>query len=197
VARAGPFTNLRVALVQVLAYRSYASVAGALAILTFFLAVLFPNFGLVGEIFADANVPIAVKLSITLSLLGGIGTNFSLLSATYTVAIAVLFGLTVAMIVFSVKQRRGAATRRSIALGSGAMLSGALGIGCAACGSLLVSAIVPSLGAAGALTMLPLDGQEFGILSVALLFVSLLLVSKNIAESAACALDPGGRDQGR
>ncbi|OGA43295.1 MAG: hypothetical protein A3G25_13000 [Betaproteobacteria bacterium RIFCSPLOWO2_12_FULL_63_13] len=196
MTRAGHLTDLGVALGRVFVHPAYVLLAGALAILTFLLAVLVPNFGLISEIFADASVPMAAKLGIALSLLGGIGTNFSLLSAGYTVAIAILFGLTVAMIAFSIRQRSIGATRRSIALGSGAMLSGVLGIGCAACGSLIMGAVVPFLGIAGAVAMLPLDGQEFGILSVALLFISLLLVSKNIAESAACALLPDGGDQG-
>lgn len=67
-------------------------------------------------------------------------TNFSLLSAGYTIAIAVLFGITTAMIAYLVKQRRIAAARQNIAIGSGAMASGVLGIGRAACGSLIAGA---------------------------------------------------------
>jgi hypothetical protein len=118
-----------------------------------------------------------------------------LLSAGYTIAIAVLFGLTTAMIAYLVKQRRIAAAGQSIAIGSGAVMSGALGVGCAACGSLIVGVVLPSLGAAGALAALPLNGEEFGILSVALLFVSLLLVSRNIAESIACPVAQTGDAQ--
>ena len=180
--------NLRVAFGQVFAYPSYIALAGVLAILVFLLAVWFPNLGLITQVFSDSNVPLAATLGIALSLLGGIGTNFSLLAAGYTVAIAVLFGLTTAMIAYLVKQRRMAAAGQSIAIGSGAAVSGVLGVGCAACGSLIVGVVLPSLGAAGALAALPLNGEEFGILSVALLFVSLLLVSKNITESIACPL---------
>lgn len=178
--------NLRAALGQVFAHPSYIALAGVLAILAFLLAVWFPNLGLIGEVFSGSNAPLAAKLGIALSLLGGIGTNFSLLSAGYTIAIAVLFGITAAMIVYLVKQRRIAAAGQNIAIGSGAMASGVLGVGCAACGSLILGAILPSLGAAGALAALPLNGEEFGILSVALLFISLLLISKNIAEPIVC-----------
>lgn len=180
--------NLRAAFGQVFVYPSYIILASVLAILAFLLAVLFPNFGLIGQVFSDSGAPLTAKFSITLSLLGGIGTNFSLLSAGYTIAIAVLFGLTAAMIAYLVMQRRLAAAGQNIAIGSGAMASGVLGIGCAACGSLIAGAILPSLGAAGALAALPLNGAEFGILSVALLFVSLLLISKSITEPNICPL---------
>ena len=187
--------NLRVAFGQVFAYPSYIALAGVLAILAFLLAVWFPNLGLIAQVFSGSNAPLAATLGIALSLLGGIGTNFSPLSAGYTIAIAVLFGLTTAMIAYLVKQKRIAAAGQSIAIGSGAAVSGVLGVGCAACGSLIVGVVLPSLGAAGALAALPLNGEEFGILSVALLFVSLLLISKNIAESIACPLAQAGNAQ--
>ncbi|MGP1680424.1 MAG: hypothetical protein ACTS6J_25130 [Burkholderiales bacterium] len=180
--------NLRVAFGQVFAYPAYAALAGALAILVFLLAVWFPNLGLIAQVYSGSTASLAATLGIALGLLGGIVTNFSLLSAGYTIAIAILFGLTTAMIAFLVQQRRIAAAGRSIAVGSGAIVSGVVGIGCAACGSLILGVVLPSLGAAGALAALPLQGEEFGILSVALLFVSLLLISKNIAESIACPL---------
>ena len=180
--------NLRIAFRRVFAYPAYIVLAVALASLAFLLAVWFPNFGLIGEVLAGSNAPLSSALGIALSLLGGIVTNFSLLSAAYTIAIAVLFGLTGAMVVHLARQKRIAAAGQSIAIGSGALASGVLGIGCAACGSLVLGVALPSLGAAGALAALPLNGEEFGMLSVALLFASLLLVSKNVAESIACPL---------
>ena len=189
-------SNLRVAFGQVFAHPSYAALAGALAILVFLLAVWFPNLGLIAQVFSGSPAPFAATLGIALSLLGGIVTNFSPLAAGYTIAIAVLFGLTTAMIAYLVKQRRIAAAGRSIAIGSGAAVSGVFGVGCAACGSLILGVVLPSLGAAGALAALPLNGEEFGILSVALLFVSLLLTSNSIARSIACPLAQTGNAQG-
>jgi hypothetical protein len=180
--------NLRAAFRRVFASPAYIALAGVLAILAFLLAVWFPNFGLIAQVIAGSNAPLAAALGVAFSLLGGIVTNFSLLSAGYTIAIAVLFGLTIAMTAYLVKQRRIAAAGQSIAIGSGAVASGVLGIGCAACGSLILGVLLASLGAAGALAALPLNGEEFGIVSVALLFASLLLVSKNIAESIDCPL---------
>lgn len=170
----------------VFARPAYRALAVAVAILAFVLAVWLPNVGLIVQVFLEPGAPPAAALGIALNLLGGIGTNFSALAAGYTVAIAALFGLTIAMVLFSVHQGRVAAAGKSIAVGSGAIASGVVGIGCAACGSLIMGALLPALGAAGALAALPLNGEEFGILSVALLFVSLLLVSRNIAGSVAC-----------
>lgn len=182
--------NLRTAIGLVFSRPLYAVLAAVLAILTFLLAVWLPNFELLFEILSGSNTPLAHKFSFALNLLGGITTNFSLFSATYTIAIAILFGLVVSMIAYLLKQRRGVAAGQNIALGSGAMASGALGVGCAACGSLIVSAAVPSLGATAGVAALPLNGGEFGILSVVLLSVSLFLISRTIATVPVCGL-PG------
>lgn len=186
--------HVRAALGQVFVRPAYLVLACALAAAAFLLAVWFPNLELIGEIFWGSSAPLMTKLGIVLSLLGGIVTNFSLLAAAYTVVIAVLFGVTAAMIAYLLRQRRIVAAGQNIALGTGAIASGVLGVGCAACGSLLLSGAFPSLAAAGAIAALPLQGEEFGVLSVVLLTVSLLLVSRSIAASAACPLDRGGGD---
>lgn len=180
--------DLRAALCQVLARPWYGALAGMLAVVAFALAVWFPNFALIGEVFAASNAPLADKLAVALGLLGGIATNFSLLAAAYTITVAGLFGLCTAMIAYLIRQKRTAAAGANIAIGSVGMASGALGVGCAACGSLLLAGALPFAGAAALIAALPLAGAEFGILSVALLLVSLLLISRAIARPAQCAL---------
>ena len=180
-------SDLRFALRQVFTRASYSVFAIALAMAAFLLAIWFPNFRLIEEIFGS-SAPLADKAGIAISLLGGIATNFGLLSAGYTIAIAVLFGATTAMIVYLLKQQRVEAAGRNMAIGSGGVASGMLGIGCAACGSLFLGAALPSAGLASALAILPLNGAEFGILSVALLTVSLFLVGRSIARPRACPI---------
>ncbi|TAK88051.1 MAG: hypothetical protein EPO20_01045 [Betaproteobacteria bacterium] len=177
--------DLGSALARVFAFPSYLALAGLMALGAFLLAVWFPNLGLIAEVFAGSQAPLTAKLGIAVSLLGGIGTNFSPLAAAYTLAIAVLFGTSTAMIVYLLKQRRPASAGRNAVIGSGGVASGALGIGCAACGSVILGAATPF---AGALAALPLAGGEFGIASVVLLSASLLLVGRSIARAAACPL---------
>ncbi len=181
--------DLSAALGEVFASPWYGALAVALGLVALLVAVWFPNLALIREIFSGSSAPLAAKLGIVLSLLGGIATNFSLFTAAYTVVIGGLFGLCAAMIAYLIARKRAVAGGRSIVIGSGGMASGALGVGCAACGSLLLGGALPFASAA-ALGALPLAGAEFGILGVALLFVSLLLVSRAIARPAACALPP-------
>ena len=188
----GYLKDLRFALARVFAFPAYLALAAAAAVAAFLLAVWFPNLGLIAELFRGSEVPLGAKLGIAISLLGGIATNFSLLSAGYTVAIAVLLGASTTMIVYLLQQGRLASAGRNIAVGSGGAASGALGIGCAACGSLVLGAAAPF---AGALAALPLAGAEFGIASVVLLSASLLLVGRSIARASACSLAPPGSTQ--
>lgn len=181
----GYLDDLAFALTRVFAFPRYLALAGVVALGAFLVAVWFPNLGLIAEVFAGSQAPLAAKLGIAVSLLGGIGTNFSPLAAAYTLAIAVLFGASAAMIVYLLKQRRLASAGRNAVIGSGGIASGALGIGCGACGSLVLGAATPF---AGALAALPLAGGEFGIASVVLLSASLLLVGRSIAWAAACPL---------
>ena len=149
-----------------------------------------PNIGLLTEVFGASSTPLETKLKLAWNLLGGIRTNFSLLSAGYTIAIAALFGINIAMVVYFLKRARNNLARQDIAAGFGGIASGALGIGCAACGSFLLSTLLASFGAASALVILPLRGGEFGILSVILLAFSLVLISKKIAAPLMCNTKP-------
>ena len=182
----GNLKNLRVAFGEVFANTSYIALASALAISAFLFAVWLPNFGLIGEVFSTSSAPLTAKLKIVIALLGGIGTNFSFLSAGYTIAIAAFFGVNIAMVVYFLKRTRTRLARQDVAAGFGGIASGALGIGCAACGSFILTTALSSFGAAGALAILPLRGGEFGILSVVLLTLSLVLISKKIAAPLIC-----------
>ena len=68
------------------------------------------------------------------------------------------------------------------------IVSGVLGMGCAACGSFLLTSIFSLFGASWLLSYLPLDGGEFGILGVILLAVSLYLTAKKIQNPAVCKI---------
>ncbi len=182
----GNLKNLQVAFGEVFAHSSYIALASAFALLAFVFAVWLPNIGLITDIFTTSSAPFAAKLKIALSLLGGIGTNFSTLSAGYTIAIAILFGIVVAMVVYLVRKKRAQLGSNTVATGLGGALSGILGVGCAACGSFLLMTILSLFGAAGALALLPLKGGEFGVASVVLLLASLALISRKITGPLIC-----------
>ncbi|MDO8624301.1 MAG: hypothetical protein Q7R54_03010 [bacterium] len=177
--------NLQVAFALVFANISYIALASTLAIAAFLFVVWLPNLGLLGEVFTMSSASLAAKLTVAISL---IGTNGSILSAGYTILIALLFGINIAMIVYFFRRVHARLGAQEVGAGLGGIISGLLGIGCAACGSLIVGTAFWSLGAASVLAVLPLEGGEFGILSVLLLAFSLALISKKIAAPETCEL---------
>ena len=154
----------------------------------FAFAVWLPNISLIVKIMGHPGISFSQKLNLPISLLGSIATNFTLLSALYTIAIAILFGINLAMIVYFLKRRVADVQERGIATGFFGITSGVIGMGCAACGSLLLTGILSLFGATWILSFLPLAGGEFGILGVILLAVSVYLTAQRIQNPAVCKI---------
>ncbi len=168
----------------------YILLALATSTAVFAFAVWLPNIPLIVKVMGHPGIPFSQKLDLPISLLGSIATNFTLLSASYTIAIAILFGINLAMIIYFLRRRIADVERSGIATGFFGIASGVIGMGCAACGSLLLTSILSLFGATWILSFLPLAGGEFGILGVILLVASLYMTAKRIQNPAVCKINP-------
>lgn len=168
----------------------YVILALATSTVVFAFAVWLPNLRLIVEIMGHPGVSLTQKLNLPISLLGSIVTNFTPLSASYTIAIAVLFGINLAMIIYFLRRRIDDVKQSGVATGFLGITSGVVGMGCAACGSFLLTSILSLVGASGILAFLPLSGGEFGILGVILLATSLYMTAKQIQNPAVCKINP-------
>ncbi len=166
---------------------SYILLALACAALLFVIMVYLPNFRLIVDFVLNPNNPLGTKVELLIGLLGGIRTNSTAFSATITIAMAVLFGIDFAILTYQWK-RHGFAGG-GFAGSVGGMISGIFGVGCSACGSFLGTAIFASLGASGAIALLPLRGGEFGILGIGLLLFSMVSISRVIQRSGICLIE--------
>ena len=177
------------ALQKVFRKPAYTLTALTVSIAVFAFATWLPNFRLLGSVLGSSDVSLRDKLELPLNLIGSIATNFTLLSATYTIAIAILFGINVAMLVFFLRRRIDDAKQAGFGTGFLGITSGVLGMGCAACGSFLLTSVLSLFGVSGVLAYLPLAGGEFGILGVILLAVSLYMTVKKIQNPAVCKIN--------
>lgn len=159
--------------------RSLLIVIG-IAALIFAFAVWLPNLRLV-YLVATSGASLADKLALPLKLLSSITTNFTALSASYTIAIAVLTGINAALITELVRTRHIFA--KGAAAGATGIAAGTLGVGCAACGSVILTATAGTALGAGALSLLPLGGGELGVVGVLLLAYSTYVLSKEITQT--------------
>lgn len=171
-------TSIKQSFTEVFGHTSYITLASALVLFAFTFAVWLPNIGFIMNIFTTSSMPFVEKMKITFSLLGGIGTNFTIISASYTILISILFGIVIAMLLYSYRKKQAQIGGNLLTIGFGGISSGVLGVGCAACGSFVLTSVLSFIGAGGALALLPLRGGEFGILSALLLLLLVFIISK-------------------
>ena len=176
------------ALQKVFRRPQYSLLAFVTSVTVFVFAVWFPNLPLIVRIMGHPDILFSQKFDLPISLLGSIVTNFTLLSASYTIAIAILFGINLSMLVYFLRRRVAEVKQGGIATGIFGITSGVVGIGCAACGSFLLTSILSLVGASWILSFLPLRGAEFGILGVILLSTSLYTTAKKIQNPVICKI---------
>lgn len=176
------------ALRKVLREPLYSLLLVVVSVSVFVLAVLFPNLSLIREVMAHPSLSIGDKVALPIGLLGSISTNFTLLSAIVTVAISVLFAANVALTTYFLRRRITQVKQSGAAHGVFGVVSAVVGIGCAACGSLLLSSLLALVGAGWVLAYLPLAGGEFGLIGVVLLVYALHATAKQILSPGVCAV---------
>lgn len=175
---------------EVLGRPAYLGLAVIIALAVFAAVILFPNFSLISAVFTTPGVALQTKLQLLGSLLGGIMTNFDTVAAFSTVLIPLLFGVDIALIAYFLRQKRARLSQGEVAAGLGGIAGGVVAAGCASCGSLLLVTLLSFFGASGALALLPLRGGELGLLSIALLLLSIFLIARKIIAPVVCELRP-------
>ena len=165
----------------------FTLLAVAVTVAVFLFAVWLPNLGLIKSVVLDNSVPIESKINLPIQLVGSITTNFTVLSALYTIVIAILFGIYIAMLTYFLKRRIKEGGQGGVATGFLGIASGVLGIGCAACGSFLLTSL-SIVSVSGVLAFLPLGGSEFGVIGVILLAVAVYMTTKQIVNPLVCKI---------
>ncbi len=130
------------------------------------------------------------RLKILWTSLGVFATNLTLAPQIMIVAVAMLAGINIAMLVFYFK-RRMAIQGAAGASGFGLIVS-TLGVGCSACGSVVLYSFFGVATASALVSRLPLRGIEFGILSITLIGTSVYILAKKIQSPVACAVKQHG-----
>lgn len=176
------------ALLRVFGKPVYVLIALAIGAIVLGTAILFPNFSLIFSVWSQSDISFTNKFNLLVELLGALYTNFTVLSAVYTVGISILFGMNISMLIYFFRRRIVEIKQSDASVGFLGILAGIVGVGCAACGSLIVTSALSLFGTTWLLAYLPLKGEEFGILGIILLLVSLHRISKRIQNPAVCKI---------
>lgn len=168
--------------------RSPASLAllVSTALGVFLLQVWLPDLGLIWHVVTSGAFSPGGKVGFLWDSVGAIRTNFTVLGAWLAVAVSLLFGLSAALTVRYVRERL--AIRDVSGMGVAGLLAALVGVGCSACGAVVLSALVGATATASFVGLLPLRGQEFSLLSVAILAAAVVVTARKLAEPVACEL---------
>jgi hypothetical protein len=148
--------------VVVSALRSPLSLAAGVVagVGVFLLIVWLPNLGLIWDVVTGGSMSIGQKAGFLWDSLGAINTNFTGLGATLTIAVAMLFGLNVAVAVRYVRDRVA-----EVRAGGGAALGGGVlvalaGAGCSSCGAVVLSTLFGAGATGSFIASLPLRARS-------------------------------------
>lgn len=163
----------------------YVLLALIVVVLLLLVAIWLPNLSFLWYLFTDPTFSWTTRLGILSGSLATLQLNSTPLSRTILFTLVVLAGVNVSLFAYYLKHRLAMGREMGMSL-FGTML-GLVGVGCASCGSVVLSSMFGLAATAGFLALLPLRGLEFGLISIVLLVVSITLVSKKIMDPMACA----------
>jgi hypothetical protein len=166
----------------------YALLTAVASFLFFTGALWLPNISLIERFVASDSQTYVNKITFLFSLYGSVFSSHTLYSATVAVVIAVLSGVNVSLLVYYIRRAQKASTgmKRTSVTSLGGLIVGILGVGCAACGSVVVTALLALFGVGGLLFLLPFGGAEFGVLAIILLLTANYYLLKHIGNPLVC-----------
>ena len=171
---------------------SYVVLALGAAVGFLVFAIWLPNLSFIADMITASTFSLPQKLGILVSSLAALNTNFTPLSRTVTVTLALLIGVDIAFLTFYLRTRFR--LERSAGMSIGGLIVGLLGIGCASCGSLVVATFLGAGATASFLNVLPLKGQEFGFLGIAFVLAGIVFTARKIEQPVACGIRPSHRN---
>lgn len=178
---------VRSSLKLVFKHARYVQIAVVVSVFVCLLAVWLPNFSLLLS-YTTSPATLFDKVRFLSSAFATLGTAHSLYSALVIVILSVLSGVQIALLVFYSKRINGAfkGKKRHHVSGYLAVIMGTMGVGCVACGSVILTSILATFGASGLLLLLPFQGFEVALVSIVILLISIYVLIQKINEPFVC-----------
>lgn len=163
---------------------SYLILALVVALIIFLISIWLPSRDLIKLVLTSEQFDFSLRIKMLVSSLSLIKTNFTFTSRILVITLSLLGGLNLSMLVFYFKKRVVLQSAAGVSLLG--ILSGFLGISCAACGSVILFSILGVTATAGFIGVLPFNGMEFGLLGALLPLLSIYLIAKKIQDPLLC-----------
>lgn len=158
-------------------------------VLIFTVTLWLPNIEIILS-YLVSEAAVSDKLYFVGSLYQSLDTTHSGYSAATAFAIAVLSGVNVTLLAFYTRRVsiKTPGFVRTHAHAYAGIIMGFLGVGCIACGSVILSALLALVGVGGLLVLLPFHGAEVGVLALLLLVCSNYYLIKKINDPVVCSV---------
>jgi len=157
------------------------------AIVSFILLAVnawLPSRDLIGYFFSSDYFNWGDRLALLGRLLMSMGVNLTILRKVFIILIAILAGINLSLLIYFLKRRLHFYRETGASL-AGILLS-LFGIGCASCGSVLLSSVLGLSVTSLFISWLPFKGIELGLLSLIILIWSIYSLSKRLQKNLAC-----------
>ena len=155
------------------------------AILT--IIVFMPHVAMLRSLAVSNSFTIATKAQTIVGLYASLWTNFDFVSSLTIITLSLLFEVNLVLITWLFRVKKSASLKSLFSSGSGTLF-GLLGVGCAACGSIALSSLLPFITASGLIAFLPLDGVELQLMAIALLSYSCYRLIVEIKKPMVCPI---------
>lgn len=179
--------------VKIVTQPKYLIVAIAVSLMVIAFAAWLPNLHLITKTMTSSTMTLWQKTNLLTGLLGSLQTNFTPLSRAVTFISAGLAGIQVSLLVYYLKQT--ARIQQSMGMSAVGIATSMLGVGCASCGSVVLTSLIGFGSTTTVLGFLPFRGQEFGLLGIAILLFAIHLTIKKINDPLVCGV--GARHAGK
>jgi len=160
--------------------------AAALSFLVLSVVVWFPQ--LTNAILVlGGDLPWLEKARFIGGIYASLFSTHSVVGVISIIALSMLFGLHGVLIVHYIKtSKRKGNINRYHALSTMGFIAGLLGVGCAACGSIILTTFAVSLGVGGIFLFLPWGGQELTFIGIGMLLISMYYLLKHMVRPQVC-----------
>jgi hypothetical protein len=155
------------------------------SILFLLLLILSQNGSPAIKVFSLDFLGTSKQLSLFFSTIFDIGNAFTVSTFILAVLGSLLAGINLALAYVYMKTRGEMLIKSGLYTGTGLLLA-LFGIGCAACGTALLSLILGFFGFSTMLAILPYQGQEIGYVGLIFLLIATYYLSKKLSAPNVC-----------
>ena len=172
--------------IEIIRQPKYLTFAITVSLIVIAFAAWLPNLHLITKTMTSSTMTLWQKTNLLTGLLGSLQTNFTPLSRLITFISAGLAGVQVSLLVYYLRQT--ARIQQSMGMSALGVAASMLGVGCASCGSVVLTSLIGFGSATAILGFLPFRGLEFSIMGMGILLLAIHFTLKKINDPLVCGV---------